>query len=237
MIDGDLLKLPARRKEESCYLERVQGKWKQVSTLWRDLHKDLLCHGPIDDAFNGPFIVVTPTGQSKHPLVQRWVEFELQHFLERWRTLMRSEPAQKKDTEVTERDIRYQNLICFGDTDSNAIIRRAAAMLPLTWKEDHVVAGDQQFSAQSHVPALIYPNPLQKLPMNATEGFFRKYLVINSGLTFREAHDKTNSQQNPKLPDWAVIDLSQLPDAKAPGRIAAAGFFDEQWKWQEPKEE
>lgn len=58
----------------------------------------------------------------------------------------------------------------------------------------------------------------------------RRYIVINSGPTFREAHDKTNSQQNPKLPDWAVIDLTQDPDATAPGRIAAAGFFNEEWE-------
>jgi hypothetical protein len=58
----------------------------------------------------------------------------------------------------------------------------------------------------------------------------RKYVVLNSGVTFREAHDRTNSLQNPKLPDWAVIDLSQPPDAATPGRIAAADFFDEEWK-------
>ena len=33
-----------------------------------------------------------------------------------------------------------------------------------------------------------------------------------------------------------VIDLTQLPDDKAPGRIAAAGFFDEEWKWQENRD-
>ena len=30
--------------------------------------------------------------------------------------------------------------------------------------------------------------------------------------------------------DRAVIDLSQPPDDKAPGKIAAAGFFDEAWQ-------
>jgi hypothetical protein len=49
-------------------------------------------------------------------------------------------------------------------------------------------------------------------------------------MTFREAHDSTNSQQIPKLTDWAVIDLSQPPDNRQPGRIAAAGFFDELWQ-------
>jgi hypothetical protein len=62
------------------------------------------------------------------------------------------------------------------------------------------------------------------------------YIVLNSGLTFREAHDRTNSQQNPKLPDWAIIDISQPPDANAPGRIHDADFFDENWQFKrQPK--
>ncbi len=57
-------------------------------------------------------------------------------------------------------------------------------------------------------------------------------MVLNSGLTFREAHDKTNSQQNPKLPDWAVVDVRTPPGDSAPGAISAAGFFDERWQVQ-----
>ena len=67
---------------------------------------------------------------------------------------------------------------------------------------------------------MIYPNPLNP----------KKYVVLNSGPTFREAHDRTNSLQNPKLGDWAIIDVTQPPDAESPGRIVAAGFFDERWQ-------
>ncbi|WP_156345567.1 hypothetical protein [Verrucomicrobium spinosum] len=54
--------------------------------------------------------------------------------------------------------------------------------------------------------------------------------MINSGLTFREAHDRTNSLQNPKLPDWAVIDITTPPDAERAGNVVDAGFFDASWK-------
>ena len=66
---------------------------------------------------------------------------------------------------------------------------------------------------------MIYPNPLNS----------DRYVVINSGLTFRENHDRTNSLQNPKLPDWAVLDLSTPPDGTAAGKVVDAGFFDESW--------
>jgi hypothetical protein len=231
-----------------CF-EKEAGKWRLVFDFKPVLAKRSILGlpnltGPIDDAFVDAFMVVTPSGKSKNPLVQRWVEFELQHFITRWRALMRGDVPMKKDVDVTEQDIQYGNLICFGDPDSNAIIRRAAAKLPVTWRDGEIVAGEQRWSAQDHVPALIYPNPLhtkrdiygESQPDRQLAFDIPQYLVINSGLTFREAHDKTNSQQNPKLPDWAMIDLKQLPDDKSPGRIAAAGFFDEEWKYQKGEE-
>ena len=56
-----------------------------------------------------------------------------------------------------------------------------------------------------------------------------RYVVLNSGFTFREEHDVNNALQNRRLPDWAVIDLAVPPDGRDPGRIVAADFFDEAW--------
>ena len=177
--------------------------------------------GPIDDAFMGRFLVVLPTGMSPSAEFQKWVEFESQHFLDRWRALMRGEPRVKKDVDVTDEDLKGdQNLILWGDAASNKIIARLQDKLPLQFDDRNWTFGGESYDAQRFVPALVYPNP------NRTDG----YVVLNSGLTFREAHDSTNSNQNPKLPDWAIIDLSQPPDASSPGKIHAAGFFDEQWQ-------
>jgi hypothetical protein len=97
---------------------------------------------------------------------------------------------------------------------------KAAARLPLAWDKTSLKMAGKSYDSAGHVPAMIYPNPLNP----------ERYLVVNSGPTFREAHDATNSQQTPKLPEWAVIDLSEPPDNRQPGRIAAAGFFDESWR-------
>ncbi|MDA0814434.1 MAG: hypothetical protein O3C21_18835, partial [Verrucomicrobia bacterium] len=61
--------------------------------------------------------------------------------------------------------------------------------------------------------------------------------VINSGVTFREYDYLNNARQVPKLPDWAIVDLSTPPGTRVPGRIEDAGFFDEQWKWKPPGEQ
>ncbi len=71
---------------------------------------------------------------------------------------------------------------------------------------------------------LVYPNPLNP----------KRYVVLNSGFTFREYDYLNNARQIPRLPDYAVIDLSTPPNARTPGGIAVAGFFDDDWKL--PKE-
>ena len=70
------------------------------------------------------------------------------------------------------------------------------------------------------MPVLIFPNPLNP----------SRYVVLNSGFTFREYDYLNNARQTPKLPDWAIIDISKPVTARTPGGIAAAGFFGERWE-------
>ena len=91
--------------------------------------------------------------------------------------------------------------------------------LPVKWTATGVQVGTKSFSGATMIPVCIYPNPLNP----------GRYVVLNSGLTFREAHSKTNSLQNPHLPDWAVLDLTTPPDDRQPGKVLDAGFFGEKW--------
>ncbi len=200
-------------------LVKAGTRWKTMQDLPPGLAKRPGLQGPIDDAFLEPFLVVEPTGRSAHPLVERWVAFERQHLDERWRAVYRGELRRKADRAVTDADIRDHHLLLWGDPTSNAVLGRIAARLPVRWTAREVTIAGQRFDAGRHVPLLIFPNPLNP----------KRYVVINSGPTHREGHDHTNSLQNPKLPDWAVIDLQTPPDARLPGRVAAAGFFDERW--------
>jgi hypothetical protein len=167
--------------------------------------------GPIDDAFMERFVVVKPTKSSDGSLVDRWVDFESQHFLDRWRMLMRGE-APTRGT---------GNEVLWGTPSTNPKIKAIVDKLPIEWNDKTVGLGDLQFDATKVVPMLIYPNPNDPT----------KYVVINSGLTFREAHDRTNSLQNPKLGDWAFVDVTEPPTDEAPGKVLAAGFFDEEWQY------
>lgn len=235
-IDGQKIKIPRTSpKLETAYLARSDGEWQWDGVSGtrhaggraeKSLEKKPGLQGPIDDALMEPFLVVTPSGRSSHADVQRWIEFELQHFQERWPALYRGELRSKRDKEVTSDDLEKYHVILWGDPDSNSLLGRMLQDesrrhdLPLAWTSEKLALAGRELDAARHVPVLIYPNPLNP----------DKYVVLNSGPTFREGHDRTNSLQNPKLGDWAIVDLAEPPTALAPGRIVAAGVFDESWQ-------
>ena len=210
-IPPDLFSVPLLRKPG--------GLWTVASApdVTRKKHG---LQGPIDDAFLAPFVVIPPATSSGNPVIDRWCAFEIARLKKRWRELFRGELPVKEASEVTPADQRSRHLVLFGTPASNPLVAAAAPLLPVTWKGEIVTAGKQTFPAEHHLPLLVHPNPAAP----------QKYLVLNSGPTFREYHDRTNSLQNPKLPDWAVIDLRQLPDDKTPGKVVAADFFDERWR-------
>ena len=139
---------------------------------------------------------------------------------------MRGELPLKRDVDVEERDL-HQNLVLWGDPDSNTVMANLMKDLPADFMDGKWKFGNQPYDGNRFVPAFIFPR-------DAKGGGYWGYRVFNSGLTFREGHDRTNSLQNPKLPDWAIIDITQPPDAFSPGRIHDAGFFDEEWKLKNP---
>jgi hypothetical protein len=105
------------------------------------------------------------------------------------------------------------------------VIARAADKLPAKWANGQLTLAGKSFDAATHVPALIYPNPLNPA----------RYIVLNSGFTFREFDYYNNARQTPKLPDYALIDVTAPITQKAPGKIVHAGFFDEHWGTPQPK--
>ncbi len=176
--------------------------------------------GPIDDAFMDSFLMVRPTGKAQHEKVGAWVNSEMNRAIEQWRRQFRGDARVKDDSTVTDADIAAHNLVLWGDPASNQLLAKIANKLPIDWSEKNVKTGKETFPAAGHAVVMIYPNPLNP----------KKYVALNSGFTFREYDQLNNARQVPKLPDFAIIDLSQPPNSRTPGGIATAGFFDERWE-------
>lgn len=181
--------------------------------------------GPIDDAFTTPFLCVRGTGAAWNSSVQNYSDRALQRFADEWQHYFRGELPIKNDTEVTEDDIKRQNLILFGDPGSNQWIAKALPQLPLSWSKEKLSFGGEDYPAANHVPAFIAPNPLP--------GGDGKYIVINSGHTFREAElAKLNYLLFPRWGDWAVLEIDPQRSATEPltEKVLKAGYFNEDWK-------
>ena len=217
-IDGGK---PSTSLDFTCEIHRTrEAQWELGASKADGLRKTYNLQGPVDDAFMDSFLVVRPTGTAKHKAIDKWTKSELDHFDKHWRQQFRGDARMKDDTAVTKSDIASHNLILFGDPQSNQVIARLNAKLPVGWSGEKVKVGDASYDAAHHAPILIYPNPENP----------QRYVVINSGFTYREFAYLNNARQVPKLPDWAVVDVRTPADSLWPGKIVAADFFDETWQ-------
>ncbi len=223
VLDGQKLEAPLAETDRSwtAHFRKVGKKWGLVEkTDDGSLAKRHGLQGPIDDAFMDSFLMVHPTGTALNEKAGTWAAAEEAHAIDHWRRQFRGEARVKDDAAVTDEDIAAHNLILWGDPGSNKVLARIADKLPIKWDAQNVRVGAQAFASANHVPVLIYPNPLNP----------KKYIVLNSGFTFREYDYLNNARQISKLPDFAIVDVSKPVTPRLPGGIATAGFFGERWE-------
>ena len=229
-IDGQKLTAPVPASDRSwtASFRKNGAQWASVKAAGEragepGLHKVHGLQGPIDDAFLDSFVFVSPTGTPLAPGVAPWVAAEEKRAITEWRRQFRGEAQVRDDRDITAREIAASNLILWGDPGSNHVLARIADRLPLQWTAAGVIAGNQRFDAATHAPIMIYPNPLNP----------KKYVVLNSGFTYREFDYLNNARQTPKLPDYAVVDTTTPPGPRYPGKIVFAGFFNEEWSLED----
>ncbi len=210
-IDGQTLRL---KPAAQVALMKTASGWALAKE--KGLRKRHALQGPIDDAFLEPFLLVRPTGTPWNAAAHEQALRMLARFDRIYARYYRSHPRIKDDKDVTAEDFAMYHVALFGDPGSNRWIAKTQAKLPIRWTRQSIGVGTQSFAAADHVPALIYPNPL-----NA-----QRYVVINSGLTIdeREYH---SDYSMPKLGDLAILKVqagSETPE------IAFATLFDERWR-------
>ncbi len=229
----------AKTADFQINLRKVGRQWTQTDGSYlydraTPKKRPGLC-GPVDHAFMSKFLFVRPTGKPLNETIGKWTQSEMEHAIKSWRAVFRGDAPIKDDTAVTDDDIADSNLILWGDNSSNAVLKRIAAdplpanaptvktagpLLPILWGKNELNFKTYRLDPARYAPILIYPNPLNPA----------RYVVLNSGHTFREFALLNNSDQTPKLPDWALVDISVPANSKWPGLVFDAGFFDESWK-------
>jgi len=223
VIDGRKLEaLPVQTDRSWVAHFRKKGRsWAVAeSPVEVGLHKRHGLQGPIDDAFMDSFIFVKPTGKALNEKTGAWFGQEMEHAIDQWRKTFRGEARVTTDDKLTDTEIAGNNIVLWGDIRSNRILARIADKLPVRWNEQSVVSGKKNFAADNHVVLMIYPNPLNP----------ERYVVLNSGITFREFHHLNNARQVAVLPDYAIVDVNEPSSPKAPGKVVEAGFFNDKWE-------
>jgi predicted peptidase len=216
-IDGRRVKFQSQDSE--VHLRRSGEPWAAVrQPSMPGKHPGL--QGPIDDAFMDSFIMVRPTGKPLNTAAGEWIGEEFIHATNEWRNQFRGDAIVKADADITDEDIANNHLVLWGDPESNRLLKRMVKKLPVSWSAATVRLAGKSFAADKFVPVLIFPNPLNP----------RKYIVLNSGFTFCESGRSSNALQIPKLPDYAVLDMSVPRTRRYPDGVALVGFFNEQWQ-------
>jgi hypothetical protein len=197
-------------------VEKVDGKWRKASGPMRGLEKVHGLQGPIDDAFMEAFLCVKPGGAAATSAVNDFAMKKLDELSRDFPKWLRGDVPVKTVRQLTPPEERDHHIVAFGTPATNALIAKAVKSGPIQWTEKEITVGDKKFDAATHMLSMIYPNPDNP----------RRYLVINSGHTFKEADFKgTNVLLYPRVGDWAVTDV-------ASGKVVAEGVFDRHWKLQ-----
>ncbi len=228
-IDGQAIVRPALAGKSIDYmLTKKNGEWsfvdhkKWVVSLGTAPQKSPRLQGPIDDAFRDEFLVIPPSGPGWHPTTDNYAVKSLARFEAEWDKFLRGTVRKKAADAIGEKDMEAGNLVLFGDPASNPLIARVVGKLPIKWTRDELVVNGVRYDPKTHLPVLIYPNPLNP----------RRYVVINSGHTFHAADFKgTNALLYPRLGDWAVLRPTPTGKEPAAAEVVAAGLFDEFWQF------
>jgi hypothetical protein len=225
-IDGTAIEVTRPKLDRSwrVHFRKEDGKWTASLTRHETgaLVKKHGLSGPIDDAFMDSFLFVKPTKEAFSAETGARANAEMERAVFEWRRQFRGDAMVKDDSAITDADIAKNNLVLWGDPQSNTLIARILEKLPVKWSKEKLEMAGKSYDATKNLPVLVYPNPLNP----------ERYIVLNSSFTYREYDYLNNARQVPKLPDWAVLDVTQPTTSQAPGRIADAGFFDEKWQWK-----
>ncbi len=202
----------------------LDTEWEQQSGegLWK---RKGLC-GPVEDAYNYPFLVVIGTTGEGQALTAQ-AAGNARRFLEDWDRYADGVPRWKNDSDVTEADIAAYDLVLFGRPQTNSVLSRIADGLPFKFERQAFVTPDgSRYEGDDVGLQMVYPNPLNP----------ERYAVVWSGLYYGDR--LLINHRHDLVPDFIIYDagVGGQPGSfeelvfGLPNRHLYAGFFDRRWQ-------
>ena len=116
------------------------------------------------------------------------------------------------DADLSDEEIRNNNLLLFGTDKTNALLRRFGDDLPVRFQERAIRIHDRTFAGDQVTVFAVFPHPENP----------ERYLALHGGVT-EDAVTFGSHLNLLLLPDYLVYDGP---------RVLAWGFWDNQWKFQ-----
>ena len=176
--------------------------------------------GPVREAYDGPFLIVTPTlggaAAMRDAVMSRKVATE-------WRVFAQAIPHFMQDVAVTDEHIRDFNLILCGGPETNAVLARIADRLPIRIESDAYVVGKRRFPREGNGLLMIYPNPLNP----------KRYVLIREELLWGESLEANHKLD--LVPDFIIYtpDIDRDGSRYETNQYLCAGYFDSFWRLSE----
>lgn len=115
-----------------------------------------------------------------------------------------------KDVDLTEEQIRNHNLLLFGSTKTNAVLKHYWDKLPLMFQPGSIMLGNQTYTGDRVAVFAVFPHPDN----------LERYVAVDGGVT-PDAVTWSSHFSYQLLPDYVVYDRGKMLDW---------GFWDNAWK-------
>ena len=198
---------PAVRPLLDRALPQVRRQWAVAERPDAGLHKRHGLQGPIDDAFLDSFIFVSPTGTPLAPEVAKWVASEEKRAIAEWRRQFRGDAQVRDDKDITDADIANSNLDPLGRPGQQS--RAGAHRGPPAREMDRRGIVPARALRRRHARA----DP--DLPQSAEP---EKIRGAEQRLHLPRCRLCSNARQTPKLPDYAIVDITVPPTPASPAK-------------------
>jgi poly(3-hydroxybutyrate) depolymerase len=113
--------------------------------------------GPVREVFTKRFLIVCGTSGSEEARKAN-LNMALQAGLQ-WQRFSAGRARVKADAQLTETELKTNDLILIGAPDNNSVIARLRDHLPIKWTEEEYVVGNRKFPASGNGLLVIYPSP------------------------------------------------------------------------------
>jgi predicted esterase len=227
-IDDDVLTF--KDDNDVPQLLRVDGHWRVESypTGFDGYQeKKPYCSGPFKRAFDNRFVLVFGTHGT--PDENRELFERARYDLETWWYRANGTPALISDSDYLAQEMRDDNVILYGNSDTNSAWALALAACPIQARRGSLKLGEREWKGDDLSAVVVYPTEDWAKGDAGNRGQHLVGAFADTGVKgTRLGYELAPFSSGVGYPDYAVFSAEIL--SKGDLGVLAAGWFDHAWQ-------